>query len=85
MRAAELVRRRCLGPRRTLRYVEPLSDARTPLVDFFSILLVLSGTVKADTEVGRTSVRSASVANADNIRLPIGLLLVESALQSAAF
>ena len=28
--------------RRTLRYVEPLSDARTPLADFFSILLVLS-------------------------------------------
>ena len=25
--------------RRTLRYVEPLSDARTPLGDFFSILL----------------------------------------------
>ncbi len=24
---------------RTLRYVEPLSDARTPLADFFSILL----------------------------------------------
>jgi hypothetical protein len=27
------------GARRTLRYVEPLSDARTPLGDFFSILL----------------------------------------------
>ena len=26
--------------RRTLRYVEPLSEARTPLADFFSILLV---------------------------------------------
>jgi len=25
--------------RRTLRYVEPLCDARTPLADFFSILL----------------------------------------------
>ena len=25
--------------RRTLRYVEPLSAARTPLADFFSILL----------------------------------------------
>jgi hypothetical protein len=24
--------------RRTLRYVEPLSNARTPLADFFSIL-----------------------------------------------
>ncbi len=28
------------GARRTLWYVEPLSDARTPLEDFFSILLV---------------------------------------------
>ncbi|HEX5544206.1 MAG TPA: hypothetical protein VFX10_01850, partial [Nitrospira sp.] len=27
--------------RRTLRYVESLSDARTPLADFFSILLEL--------------------------------------------
>ncbi len=27
------------GARRTFRYVEPLSDARTPLEDFFSILL----------------------------------------------
>ena len=26
--------------RRTLQYVEPLSDARTPQADFFSILLV---------------------------------------------
>ena len=26
--------------RRTLRYVEPLSDARTKLADFFNILLV---------------------------------------------
>ena len=28
--------------RRTLRYVEPLSDARTPLAAFFSILLVIA-------------------------------------------
>ena len=28
------------GARRTLRYVEPLSDARTKLADFFNILLV---------------------------------------------
>jgi hypothetical protein len=28
--------------RRTLRYVELLSEARTPLVDFFSILLVVT-------------------------------------------
>jgi hypothetical protein len=27
--------------RRTLRYVEPLSDARTLLADFFSVLLVV--------------------------------------------
>ena len=27
------------GARHTFRYVEPLSDARTPLEDFFSILL----------------------------------------------
>ncbi len=27
------------GARRTLRYVEPLNDARTMLADFFSILL----------------------------------------------
>ena len=32
--------------RRTLRYVEPLSDARTPLADFFNILL-------SDTVPGR--------------------------------
>ena len=29
--------------RRTLRYVEPLNDARTPLTDFFSILLETDG------------------------------------------
>jgi hypothetical protein len=27
---------------RTLRYVEPLSDVRTPLVDFFRILLKIN-------------------------------------------
>src|SRR5438874_13521275 len=32
--------------RRTLRYVEPLSDARTLLADFFSILLRLRGPSK---------------------------------------
>jgi hypothetical protein len=31
--------------RRTLRYVEPLSDARTPLADFFSFLRRLKGFV----------------------------------------
>jgi hypothetical protein len=29
--------------RRTFRYVEPLSAARTPLTDFFSILLMRGG------------------------------------------
>ena len=29
--------------RRTLRYIEPLSDARTKLANFFSILLVVRG------------------------------------------
>src|SRR5688572_17763779 len=34
--------------RRTLRYVEPLSDARTPLADCFSILLRLCGPSETD-------------------------------------
>jgi hypothetical protein len=29
--------------RRTFRYIEPLSAARTPLTDFFSILLMRGG------------------------------------------
>jgi hypothetical protein len=33
--------------RRTLRYVEPLSDARTPLADFFSILLLREKVLRA--------------------------------------
>ncbi len=32
--------------RRTLRHVEPLSDARTPLADFFSILLDRADTTR---------------------------------------
>ena len=42
------------GARRTLRYVEPLSDARTPLADFFSILLdasELAGILKPPARV----------------------------------
>jgi flagellar assembly factor FliW len=35
--------------RRTLRYVEPLSDARTPLADFFSILLVVQDNIEKST------------------------------------
>ena len=31
------------GEGRTLRYIEPLSEARTPLADFFSILLEYDG------------------------------------------
>ena len=34
--------------RRTLRYVEPLSAARTPLADFFSILLGNGGPLRHD-------------------------------------
>ena len=34
--------------RRTLRYVEPLSEARTPLADFFSILLETEPDAKED-------------------------------------
>jgi hypothetical protein len=40
--------------RHTRRYVEPLSDARTPPTDFFSILLEHSG----EDEVGDTSEES---------------------------
>ena len=36
--------------RRTLRYVEPLSDARTPLADFFSILLGRNRLVSKDRQ-----------------------------------
>src|SRR4249920_793404 len=38
--------------RRTLRYVEPLSAARTPLEDFFSILL---GSIEPDARAGSAS------------------------------
>ena len=38
--------------RRTLQYVEPLSDARTPLADFFSILLLR---VRFRTQTARCS------------------------------
>ncbi len=47
--------------------------------------LVLSGTIKADTKVGGTSDRLASVAGADNVGLPIGLRFVKPALQAPAF
>jgi len=47
--------------RRTLRYVEPLSDTRTPLADFFSILLggTLMSTIRPhEHEPARSSVTS---------------------------
>jgi hypothetical protein len=43
--------------RRTLRYVEPLREARTPLADFFSILLrVWSKKGEMETMVGDTGI-----------------------------
>jgi hypothetical protein len=47
--------------------------------------LVLSGTIKANTKVGGTSDRLASVAGADNVCFPIGLRLIKPALQATAF
>ena len=38
--------------RRTLRYVEPLSDARTKLEDFFSILLGAYGSQRSLEQLG---------------------------------
>ncbi len=50
--------------RRTLRYVEPLSDARTKLADFFSILLTNFGGCCGTAELlEQTSCRSK--ANGD--------------------
>ena len=46
---------------------------------------MLSGAIKADTEVSRTSDRSASLAGADNVRLPIGHRFIKPTIQSAAF
>jgi len=52
------------GEARTLRYVEPLSDARTPLADFFSILLTNFGGCCGTAELlEQTSCRSK--ANGD--------------------
>jgi hypothetical protein len=47
--------------------------------------LVLSGAIKADTKVGGTSDRLASVAGADNVCFPISLRFVKPALQATAF
>ncbi len=44
--------------RRTLRYVESLSDARTPLADFFSILLKII--TRRAGEAGRREMREKS-------------------------
>ena len=66
--------------RRTLRYVEPLSDTRTKLADFFSILSVrLLGAVKADNKLGGTMVRFAAGAGAGDFSFPVRAFLVESA------
>ncbi len=66
--------------RRTLRYVEPLSDTRTKLADFFSILSVrLLGTVKADNKLGRAMVRFAAGTGAGDFGFPVRGFLVESA------
>ncbi|MEO8341148.1 MAG: hypothetical protein ABI604_15795 [Nitrospirota bacterium] len=61
--------------RRTLRYVESLSDARTPLADFFSILLgfrysiVTRGTDGQEREVDTTTTLKSR---------PSGVLTVEA-------
>jgi hypothetical protein len=66
--------------RRTLRYVELLSEARTKLEDFFSILLVRSlGTVEADNKLDRTMVGFAAVAEAGNLGFPVCGFVVKSA------
>ena len=46
---------------------------------------MLSGTIKANTKVGGTSDRLASVAGPDNVCFPIGLRFVKPALQATAF
>ena len=43
--------------RRTLRYVEPLSDARTMLADFFSILLASLGEISRRAKPARIAER----------------------------
>jgi hypothetical protein len=49
------------GARHTLRYVEPLSDARTQLADFFSILLSKENQwQRADQEAGCTIISTRS-------------------------
>src|SRR5437016_10894054 len=52
--------------RRTLRYVEPLSDARTMLADFFSILLGLHQHLHKLLRFGNSPVPRAEDLVADN-------------------
>src|SRR5437879_11493849 len=52
--------------RRTLRYVEPLSDARTMLADFFSILLGLHQHLHKLLRFGNSPVTRAEDVVADN-------------------
>ncbi|MGB4069753.1 MAG: hypothetical protein WBK08_17125 [Nitrospira sp.] len=47
--------------------------------------LVLSGTIKADTEVGGTSDRLALTTCTDNVCFPIRLRFVKPALQATTF
>jgi hypothetical protein len=46
--------------RRTLRYVEPLSDARTLLADFFSILLEMIGNAEQDLLSSVDTIKASS-------------------------
>jgi len=56
------------------------SNARTPLADFFSILLVqLLGTVEADTKLDRTMVGFAAAAGAGDLGFPVCGFVVKSA------
>ena len=76
-------RRSTADPRFTF-HVSPFtvleSEARTPLADFFSILLVrLLGTVKADNKQGRTMVGFAAGAGAGDLGLPVCGFVVKPA------
>ena len=61
-------------------YVEDSCELRTPLADFFSILLVrLLGTVKADDKLDRTMVGFAATAGAGDLGFPVCGFVVKSA------
>jgi len=50
------------GARRALRYFEPLSDARTMLADFFSILLVFDRSLERLLDACNLTLQSACAA-----------------------